>query len=163
MKYFLGMFTILLAAAMTHGQSAQSAQPANGQFAYGPQADVPAFHKTAPAPGEKLPHVLTTQELATSGFIEPARVESYKAAANPKAARLMYQMPCYCFCDRNHGHASLHSCFESTHGANCGTCMQEALYTYQQSQKGATAKMIREGIMRGDFKLVDLQNVTPVK
>jgi len=41
--------------------------------------------------------------------------------------------------------------------------MQEALYSYQQSRKGVSAKMIRAGIMRGDFKLVDLQNVTPVK
>jgi hypothetical protein len=159
MKYFLGVFTFFLAAVMTHGQS--SSQPANGPQATGQQSDVPAFHATAPAPGSKLPHILTTQELATSGFIEPARVESYKAAA--RASAILYQMPCYCFCDRNHGHASLHSCFESTHGANCGTCMQEALYTYQQSRKGVSAKMIRAGIMRGDFKLVDLQNVTPVK
>jgi hypothetical protein len=160
MKYFLGIFTLFLAAVMTHGQS--GSQP-SGQQATGQQSDLPAFHKTVPAPGTTLPHVLTPQELATSGFIASAQVESYKAAANPKAARLMYQMPCYCFCDRNHGHASLHSCFEGTHGANCGTCMQEALYTYQQSQKGMSAKMIRAGIMRGDFKLVDLQNVTPVK
>jgi hypothetical protein len=41
--------------------------------------------------------------------------------------------------------------------------MQEALYSYRQSKKGVSAKMIREGIMRGDFKLVDLENVPPIK
>ncbi len=71
-------------------------------------------------------------------------------------------MPCYCYCDRGHGHTSLRSCFESAHGANCGTCMQEALYTYQQSKKGWSTKMIRDSIMRGDFKLLDLQHPDPV-
>jgi hypothetical protein len=72
-------------------------------------------------------------------------------------------MPCYCFCDRNHGHTSLRSCFEGTHGGNCGTCMQEALYSSRQSQKGWSPKMIRDGIIRGDFKMVDLQNVPVTK
>jgi Protein of unknown function with PCYCGC motif len=149
MKHFLGVLAILLAAAMTHAQL-NNQQPA-----------VPAFHASAPAPTEKLPPILTQKELADQGFIEPARVEAYKAAA--KASKVLYQMPCYCFCDRNHGHASLRSCFEGTHGANCGTCMQEALYTYRQSQKGQPARLIREGILRGDYKLIDLQNVAPVK
>lgn len=151
MKHFLGVFTILLAAAMTHAQFTSQ------------HSDIPAFHTTAPAPAiaAKLPPILTQKELAASGFIAPANVESYKAAA--KVSSILYQMPCYCFCDRNHGHASLRSCFESTHGANCGTCMQEALYTYRQSKKGVSARLIREGIMRGDFKLVDLQNVPPIK
>src|SRR5579864_3282150 len=149
MKHFLGVFAILLAAAMTHAQLNN------------PQSAVPAFHAAAPAAAATLPPILTQKDLAASGLILPAQVESYKAAA--KASSVLYQMPCYCFCDRNHGHASLRSCFESTHGANCGTCMQEALYSYRQSQKGWSAKMIRDGIMRGDYKLLDLQNPEPVK
>jgi hypothetical protein len=93
-------------------------------------------------------------------LIAPAQKESYKAAA--RASSVVYQMPCYCYCDRNHGHTSLRSCFESTHGAQCGTCMQEALYSYRQSKKGWTAKMIRNGILQGDYKLVDLQNVPAI-
>ncbi len=105
--------------------------------------------------------MLTQKQLADAGLIIPAQTESYKAAA--RASSVVYQMPCYCFCDRNHGHTSLRSCFESGHGANCGTCMQEALYSYRQSKKGWSAKMIREGIVRGDFKMLDLQNPEPVK
>jgi hypothetical protein len=150
MKHFLGLFAVLLAAGMTHAQL-NNQQP----------SEVPAFHAAAPAPGAQLPPLLTQKDLAAAGLIAPAQVESYKAAA--KASKILYQMPCYCFCDRNHGHASLRSCFEGTHGANCGTCMQEALYTYRQSQKGQSAKLIREGILRGDFKLIDLQNVPPVQ
>jgi hypothetical protein len=149
MKHFVAIFALFLAAGMTHAQFTN------------PQSATPAFHSSAPAATEKLPPILTQKELAASGLIAPAQVEAYKAAA--KASSIAYQMPCYCYCDRGHGHKSLRSCFESTHGANCSTCMQEALYTYQQSRKGVSARVIREGIVRGDYKLIDLENVTPVK
>jgi hypothetical protein len=148
MKHFLAVVTIALTAVMTHAQLGG----ANG---------IPAFHAAAPAASDKLPPILTEKQLAEAGLIAPAQKAAYKAAA--QASSVVYQMPCYCYCDRNHGHASLRSCFESTHGANCGTCMQEALYSYRQSQKGWTPKMIRDGIMRGDFQMVDLQNVPPIK
>ena len=104
---------------------------------------------------------MTEKQLADGGFTSPAQKESYKAAA--KAPRLTYQLPCYCHCDRAHGHTSLHSCFETTHGANCGTCMAEALYAYKMSKKGLTPKMIRDSIIRGEYKQMDLQNPEPVK
>ncbi len=121
---------------------------------------VPAFHPKPPAARAKLPPILTEKQLADQGLISPAQKESYKAAA--RASAVVYQQPCYCYCDRNHGHSSLRSCFEGTHGANCGTCMQESLYTYRMSKKGWSAKMIRDGIIRGEFKTMDLQNVAPV-
>ena len=148
MKHFLGVLTVLLAAGMTHAQFVNQA------------AEVPAFHPAPPKADTTLPPVLTQKQLADQGLIAPAQVAAYKAAA--KSGSLMYQMPCYCYCDRGHGHTSLRSCFEGTHGANCGTCMQEALYSYRQSKKGWTAKMIRNGILQGDYKLVDLQNVPAI-
>lgn len=149
MKHFLAVVTLVLAAVMTHAQLV------------GSNSGVPAFHSAPPAAGAKLPPILTEKQLADAGMIAPAQKAAYKAAA--KASSVAYQMPCYCFCDRNHGHTSLRSCFEGTHGASCGTCMQEALYTYRQSQKGWSAKMIRDGIMRHDFETIDLQNVPPIK
>ena len=124
------------------------------------QDDVPAFHKTPPAKGEALPPVLTEKQLVDAGFNAPAHLASYKAAA--KAPAVMYQMPCYCHCDKGHGHTSLHSCFETVHGASCGTCMAEALYAYKMSKKGWTAKMIRDAVIRGDYKAIDLQHPEPV-
>jgi hypothetical protein len=124
------------------------------------QDDVPAYHAKPPAKGEVLPLVLTQKQLADAGFSAPVHLASYKAAG--KAPAVMYQMPCYCHCDKGHGHTSLHSCFETTHGAGCGTCMAEALYAYQMSKKGSTAKMIRDGIIRGDYKTMDLQHPDPV-
>jgi len=147
MKYFLCVAAIVLAAAMTHAQGAS-------------QVQIPAFHDAAPVKGTALPPILTLAQLADAGLTHPAQKESYKAAA--KASAAVYQMPCYCYCDRGHGHTSLRSCFESAHGANCSTCMQEALYTYQQSKKGWSTKMIRDSIIRGDYKLLDLEHPTPV-
>jgi hypothetical protein len=148
MKYFFGLAAVVFAVVMTHAQW----NPPGGE--------VPAFHATAPAQGATLPAILTQAQLAESGLTQPAQKESYKAAA--KGSRVMYQMPCYCHCDRHAGHTSLRSCFENTHGANCGTCMAEALYAYQKSKKGWTPKMIREGIIRGEFQQIDLQHPEPV-
>jgi len=147
MKHFLGFLVVLFIAAMTHAQNTATNA-------------VPAFHATRPLAATKLPPILTEKQLADQGMIAPAQKEAYKAAA--RASSVVYQMPCYCYCDRNHGHTSLRSCFESTHGAECGTCMQEALYSYRQSKKGWTAKMIRNGILQGDYKMVDLQNVPAI-
>ena len=147
MKYLAGLLVIAFAAVMTNGQMSAP-------------TDVPSFHAAPPVKGATLPAVLTEAQLAESGLTAPAQKNAYKAAA--KIPGVLYQLPCYCYCDRNHGHSSLHCCFESAHGAQCGTCMAEALYAYQQSKKGWTAKMIREGIVRGDWKLVDLQNPDPV-
>src|SRR5262245_15760717 len=148
MKHFVGLMAIALTAVMTHAQ-------------YLGTSGVPAFHATRPVAGTKLPPILTEKQLAEQGMIAPAKMEAYKPAA--RISSVVYKMPCYCYCDRGHGHSSLRSCFESTHGANCGTCMQEALYSYRQSKRGWTAKMIRDGIVRGDYKMIDLQNVPPIK
>jgi hypothetical protein len=55
------------------------------------------------------------------------------------------------------GHNSLHSCFENTHGAQCDTCMKELYYSYDQTKKGKTPAQIRQGIIKGEWKQVDLQ------
>jgi hypothetical protein len=148
MKYVAGILAIVFAAVMSHGQFSA------------PQNDPPAFHPAPPAKTMTLPPIMTQAQLAQAGFTEPAHKESYKAAA--KESALLYQMPCYCHCDQHVGHTSLRSCFEGTHGANCSTCMAEALYVYQSSKKGWSAKTIRDNIIRGDFRMIDLQNPQPV-
>ncbi len=148
MKYLIVSVVFIIAGGITYGQWSNS------------PSDVPAYHKAPPAKGEKLPPIMTQEQLNNYGLTLPAQKESYKAAA--KASSVIYQMPCYCYCDRHAGHKSLRSCFEGTHGANCGTCAQEALYSYKMSKKGWSADQIRDGIIRGDFKQIDLSNPEPV-
>ena len=114
--------------------------------------DIPAYN--AAPPSRPLPPVLHGNQLTGAYFTHPYQVIAYKMAA--KIPAVFHQEPCYCRCDREMGHNSLHSCFEGTHGAACSTCMKEAVYTYQQTRRGRTPAQIRAGIEHGDWSAVDL-------
>jgi hypothetical protein len=118
-----------------------------------PAEDVPAYN--AGAPTKPLPPLMSGGQLTGPYFAHAYQVTIYKMAA--KIPAVLHQQPCYCRCDREMGHNSLHSCFESTHGAACSTCMREALYSYQQTKMGKTPTQIRAGIERGDFQNLDLE------
>jgi hypothetical protein len=79
----------------------------------------------------------------------------YALAAKVKA--VLYQQPCYCYCDRSVGHKSLLDCFASEHGSQCDICQKEAVLAYQQTQKGKTPAQIRAAIIRGDWKSIDMK------
>lgn len=115
---------------------------------------VPAFHPGPPSASAKLPPILAADQLWGSNFQYSYQKKAYLVAS--KIDKVLYQLPCYCYCDRM-GHGSLRTCFESTHAANCSHCMKEAYYAYFQSKQGKSAKQIRAGVIRGDWKSLDLQ------
>ncbi len=117
-----------------------------------PAEDIPAYNMGAP--GKPLPPLMSGTQLSGPYFAHPYQVTVYKMAA--KIPAVLHQEPCYCRCDREMGHNSLHSCFEGTHGAACSTCMKEAMYSYQQTKAGRTPAQIRAGIERGEFQKLDL-------
>jgi Protein of unknown function with PCYCGC motif len=119
-----------------------------------PATDVPAYHPKPPAKGETLPPILSGDQLTGPFFREKWQVEVYREAA--QIPNVLYQLPCYCRCDRALGHTSLHSCFEGTHGAICSTCAQEGAYAYKMTKQGWTPKQIRAGIERKEFQSIDL-------
>ena len=114
---------------------------------------VPAFHSTPPAKGAKLPPILGKEQLWGDNDQYPYQSHAYELAA--KIQGVIYQQPCYCYCDRM-GHKSLHSCFEGTHGAQCSTCLKELYYAYQMTKQHKTAAQIRKGIIAGEWRQVDL-------
>jgi hypothetical protein len=120
---------------------------------------VPAFNATPPAKGTKLPEILMKDQLWGANAQYPYQIHSYELAS--KIPTILHQQPCYCYCDRM-GHNSLHSCFENTHGAQCSTCMKEVYYSYQQHQNGKTASQIRAGIIKGEWKQVDLKSAASI-
>ena len=81
---------------------------------------------------------MSGQQLTGQFFRQKWQVEVYKQAA--QIPDVLYQLPCYCRCDRALGHASLHSCFEGTHGAICATCAAEEAYAYKMTKQGKTPK-----------------------
>lgn len=136
-------FLFLVVAAVF----AQSGAPASAE------ARVPAYNPP-PAKGAKLPPLLPADMLLGPDFQQPYQARAYQLAA--KIPTVIYQLPCYCYCDRI-GHKSLHSCYESTHAANCGSCLKELYFAYELTKKGQTPKQIRQRIERGEWKQVDLE------
>ena len=115
---------------------------------------VPAYNPGPPKKGVFVPPVLPKDALWGANFQFHYQVHAYEFAS--KIPNVIYQQPCYCYCDRI-GHSSLHSCYESTHAANCAACLKELYYTYQQTKRGKTAAQIRRGIIRGEWKQVNLE------
>src|ERR1700692_2205764 len=114
---------------------------------------IPATNAAPPPKGTKLPATLTKADLWGADAQYSYQTHAYELAS--KIPNVLHQQPCYCYCDRM-GHNSLHSCFETSHGAQCSTCLKELYYSYQQTKKGKTAAQIRAGIIKGEWKQIDL-------
>ncbi len=121
-----------------------------------PAYDVPAYHPSAPLKVSALPPILSGRQLTGPNFRYPWQVHVYQKAA--KVSSVLYQLPCYCRCDRELGHTSLRSCFEGLHGSECSTCAKEGAYAYEQTRLGKTPAQIRAAIERGAFQSVNLDN-----
>jgi hypothetical protein len=142
---------VLLIGVLTVAGYAQWSNPAD---------EVPAYNSQPPSKGAELPPILSGSQLTGQYFQYPWQVKVYKEAATIQP--VLYQLPCYCRCDRALGHKSLHSCFEGTHGAICSTCAKEEHYAYLMTQQKMTPKQIRDGIERKEFESIDLQAMGPV-
>ena len=122
-----------------------------------PGEDVPAYHPDPPAKGAALPPVMAGAQLTGQYFVYPWQKAVYQQAA--QIQKVLYQLPCFCRCDRAMGHSSLHSCFEGTHGAVCSTCAKEEAYAYQMTKAGKTPQQIRDGIMHKEYEAIDLESM----
>jgi uncharacterized protein with PCYCGC motif len=109
-----------------------------GMGDYAATGRVPAYYQTAPdvsmLPATLSPEIFTgNKKLA------------YQAAR--EIPEVLAQLPCYCHCDKGHGHKSLHSCFESEHGENCGICIGEAIMAHDLQKRRVSAPEIRKQII----------------
>lgn len=144
MRKFIGC---LVVGATTIAASAQWSNP---------EASIPAYNMAAPS--APLPAILHGDQLTGPYFAQPYKVAIFKMAA--KIPGVLHQQPCYCRCDKSMGHNSLHSCFEGLHGAECSTCMKEAMFAYQETKKGRTPVQIRAEIEQGQWMNVDFESAT---
>ena len=147
-------FTLVFLLAVTLSMSAQWMNQDSEE-----EGGIPAYNAGPPPKGTKLPAIVTKADLWGPDAQYPYQTHAYELAA--KSPTSLHQQPCYCYCQRI-GHNSLHSCFENTHGARCSTCLKELYYSYQQSKKGKTASQIRAGIIRGEYKTIDLQTAATI-
>ena len=145
---------LLVVAAYTIPASLRPSAAVHAQWS-DPQEDIPAYHPNPPAPGQVLPPILSGKQLTGPYFQKKWQVAVYKEAA--QIPNVLYQLPCYCRCDRALGHTSLRSCFEGLHGTECSTCAKEGFFAYQQTKLGKTPAQIREAISRHEFESIDLE------
>jgi len=134
----------------------------SGAFSQQPgqeEAPVPAYNSGPPPKGVKLPDILSPEQLWGANSQNEYQTHAYELAR--KIPSVLYQQPCYCYCDRM-GHKSLRSCFEATHGAQCATCLKELYYSYSMNKNGKTAAQIRRGIIKGEWKQVDLRTAAAI-
>jgi hypothetical protein len=125
----------------------QTAQGAASKSSPKPDPDVPAYH--ASQPRGPLPETLDPNL-----FSDAETQNLYALAAKEKS--VLYQLPCYCRCDKEVGHKSLLDCYVDYHAAHCVLCKKEAAFAYTETQAGKTAAQIRKEIMDGKWKQVDL-------
>ena len=123
------------------------------------EGGIPAYNAGPPPAGTKLPALLTKADLWGADAKNPYQTHAYELAS--KIPTVLHQQPCYCHCDRM-GHNSLHSCYENTHGAQCAICLKELYYSYQQHKDGKTAAQIRAGIIKGEWKSIDLHSAEAI-
>ena len=145
MKYMLLTLALGLITAASYAQWSN------------PIEDIPAYHTQPPANIAALPPILSGKQLTGEYFRYGWQVKAYHEAA--KIPAVLYQLPCYCRCDRALGHTSLHSCFEGTHAAICSTCAKEGIYAYEMTKKGWTPKQIRDGIEHKAYEKIDLNKL----
>ncbi len=151
-KYAHRALTLLFLLTVTLTLSAQ--WPAQQD-----EGGIPAYNAGPPPKGTKLPPILGKSDLWGADAQYSYQTHAYELAS--RIPVVLHQQPCYCYCDRM-GHNSLHSCFEGTHGARCSTCLKELYYSYEQHKKGKTASQIRAGIIKGDWKLIDLDTAATI-
>jgi hypothetical protein len=120
-----------------------------------PADDIPAYHPSAPLKVSALPPILSGSQLSGENFRYPWQIHVYLQAA--KIGNVIYQLPCYCRCDRALGHTSLRSCYEGLHGTECSTCAKEAFLAFRMHQQGKTPTEIRAAINHRDYESIDLE------
>ncbi|HYA64861.1 MAG TPA: CYCXC family (seleno)protein [Candidatus Sulfotelmatobacter sp.] len=143
----IGLSAALLVLPQFAAAPPQQSMTGMDHSASAPTEPVPAFHAQPPS-GELPP------TMEPSIYTDKLIFNAYAVAARVK--KVLYQQPCYCHCDRSHGHGSLLDCFVGRHGSECDICIKEVFYSYEQTRRGKTPAEIREGIIRGDWQKVEL-------
>jgi hypothetical protein len=155
---FLLVGLAIVMIALPEHAAMRTPAPAQTQSAPGMDMSLPTGTEPIPKFHAEAPRGVLPDTLDPTQFSAAMVQNAYSVAA--KIRKLLYQQPCYCHCDQSQGHGSLLDCFAGKHGSGCNVCMGEDFYTYEQSHQNKTAAQIRAGIIRGDWKTVDLNKYT---
>ena len=143
---------VLLGTGLAQLRPAAFADPARGM----PPQDMSSMDQGIPSYHAYLPRPPIPTTLDPKQFPDFLNQNVYALAA--KIVPVLYEQPCYCYCDRHFGHKSLLDCFAGKHGAECDVCQKEAVLAYQMTQKGKNPAQIRAAIIRGEWKNVNMNS-----
>jgi hypothetical protein len=147
MKKYSIILLIVVAAALVVVSGGATGPAANTGHSR-PQDKTPPYHEQAST--ESLPATLEPSQFQANRVAFAA----YTLAARVK--QVLYQVPCYCGCDRHDHHQSLLDCFTSTHGERCKMCQMEAVFCFVQHRSGKNPAQIRSAVAKGKAWRVDL-------
>lgn len=144
MRVFLSLLVVVMLASCTSESPTSSKAGAETPESAEPTAPVPS-HFQSEREAQPLPPTMSS-----TLFADPKLAKVYEIAERIPA--VLAQQPCYCYCDRGHGHRSLLDCQRDNHSAGCTVCRKEVLLADRMTRMGLTAKEIRAAIIRGDWK-----------
>jgi hypothetical protein len=114
-----------------------------------PQQSQHAYHNSAPS--EPPPPTLDPAEFRGN----PKAFVAYTLAAQNK--NTLYQVFCFCPCNKHEGHQSLLDCFTGRHGVTCHVCQKEAIFCFLETQKGKNPEEIRRDLTTNSFRKFDFE------
>jgi hypothetical protein len=127
-----------------------------------PAAGEPTASMAPEVTGDTIPSYFASAEaaqpypatLSPAQFPIPVIAHAYLVAQ--QIPGVLAQQPCYCLCYKTAGHRGLLDCYSDLHGSSCSVCVQEALLTEKLTKEGRSPSQIREAIIRGDWRGVEL-------
>jgi hypothetical protein len=158
MRYIPGIVSLIALAVslsritVVRSQQNERGQSGNHSTSKQDTATTPRYHKNA-KDAKPLPKLLPASNFSD----KPVVAKAYQIAS--EIPFVLAQQPCYCHCDKEWGHGSLLDCYAASHAAACVICLKEAFCSFQMTKQGKTPTAIREAIIRGDWKKIDLNQV----
>jgi uncharacterized protein with PCYCGC motif len=141
---------LILYCTMATILASQDSRSRDGQAARANEAL--AYHDHLPP--TPLPATLRASEFSDN----PSAFVAYALASEIRT--MLYQVPCYCGCDKEDGHESLLNCFTTKHGALCDLCKKEVIFCFVQRKRGTSPARIRQSLAEGKASRVDLMKYT---
>jgi hypothetical protein len=158
----------VLISALLIGACAQGSSPSVSSSPSPAAQSSPVGHAghagqdAAPGPTPRIPDYVEDMDRARPlpVTLDPAKFTNTHVRKAYQLARelpeVLAAQPCYCYCDAGFGHKSLLDCHIDDHSASCTVCLKEALLAGQMHRRGKTSAQIREAIVRGEWRAVEL-------
>jgi hypothetical protein len=128
---------------------------------FGQTAQAPGRQTTQQKPAPKAFHDSPSQQ-PLPPILDPEQFRENRSAfvAYTLAAQIeqtLYQVPCYCGCDKEQGHESLLDCFTGKHGSQCRICQKEAIFCFLEQKRHRSPTQIRDAMNKGEVSKLDLE------